>query len=132
MIYYKVSSMKKSESLFTVPELARELKLTERAIRFYEAKGLISPKRLGKTRVFNYKDKARLIIIIRSKKLGFTLNEIKEYLDLYDVDPNHKKQSELALIKIRNRIRKLKDQSKEIKIILTELKQLERQIEKDH
>jgi len=124
--------MKKSELLFTVPELARELKLTERAIRFYEAKGLISPKRLGKTRVFNYKDKARLIIIIRSKKLGFTLNEIKEYLDLYDVDPNHKKQSELALIKIRNRIRKLKDQSKEIKIILTELKQLERQIEKDH
>jgi len=124
--------MKKSELLFTVPELARELELTERAIRFYEAKGLISPKRLGKTRVFNYKDKARLIIIIRSKKLGFTLNEIKEYLDLYDVDPNHKKQSELALIKIRNRIRKLKDQSKEIKIILTELKQLERQIEKDH
>ena len=124
--------MKKLELLFTVPELARELELTERAIRFYEAKGLISPKRLGKTRVFNYKDKARLIIIIRSKKLGFTLNEIKEYLDLYDVDPNHKKQSELALIKIRNRIRKLKDQSKEIKIILTELKQLERQIEKDH
>ena len=121
-----------SELLFTVPELARELELTERAIRFYEDKGLLSPKRLGKTRVFNYKDKTRLIIVIRAKKLGFTLNEIKGYLDLYDVDPNHKKQAESALIKIRDRIFKLKEQSKEIKIVLTELKQLKRQIEKDH
>ena len=79
------------ESLFTVPELSRELHITERTIRFYETKGLVTPRRVGKTRIFNYKDKARLIIVLRAKKLGFSLSEIKTYLDFYDVDTNHNK-----------------------------------------
>ena len=61
------------EILYTVPQLSKELAVTERAIRFYESKGLIKPSRAGNTRIFNYKDRARLLIILRAKKLGFSL-----------------------------------------------------------
>ena len=75
------------DKIYTVPELARELGLTERSIRFYESKGLLSPKRAGNTRVFTYKDRARLIIIMRGKRTGTSLAGIKKILDLYDADP---------------------------------------------
>ena len=65
------------ENIFTVPELAKQLNLTERAIRFYDSMVLIAPKRAGNTRILSYKDRARLIIIKRAKKLGFSLNDIK-------------------------------------------------------
>ena len=116
------------ESLFTVPELSKELHITERTIRFYETKGLVTPRRVGKTRIFNYKDKARLVIVLRAKKLGFSLSEIKTYLDLYDVDPNHNKQSQNALKAIKHRLMKLEDQQKEIITLVSELKQLEKDI----
>jgi len=117
------------ENIFTVPELAKQLNLTERAIRFYESKGLIAPKRAGNIRILNYKDRARLIIIKRAKKLGFSLNDIKTYLDLYDVDHKHEKQAKVALKGIKKRLKQLKDQQKEIKLIISELKKLEAQIE---
>ena len=63
------------EKIFTVPELAKDLGITERAIRFYESKGLISPKRAGNTRIFSYGDRTRLTIIMRSKKLDFHLRK---------------------------------------------------------
>ncbi len=115
-----------AENIFTVPELARELNLTERAIRFYESKGLLFPKRAGNTRIFNYKDRARLIIIRRAKKLGFSLKDIKKYLDLYDVDQGHYEQTKLALKGVRERITHLEDQKEEINIVLSELKKLEK------
>ena len=115
-----------AENIFTVPELARELNLTERAIRFYESKGLLFPKRAGNTRIFNYKDRARLIIIRRAKKLGFSLKDIKKYLDLYDVDQGHDEQTKLALKGVRERITHLEDQKEEINIALSELKKLEK------
>ena len=117
-----------AESLFTVPELSKELHITERAIRFYETKGLVTPRRVGNTRIFNYKDRARLVIILRAKKLGFSLSDIKTYLDLYDVDPKHRKQSQNALKAIDQRLTKLKDQQKEIKVIINELQKLENDI----
>ena len=117
-----------TELLFTVPELSKELNITERAIRFYETKGLVTPQRAGNTRIFNYKDRARLVIVLRAKKLGFSLNDIKTYLDLYDVDPKHRTQSQNALRAIDQRLAKLKDQQKEIKVIINELKQLENDI----
>jgi len=119
-----------AEVLYTVPQLSQELKITQRAIRFYESKGLIKPRRAGNTRIFTYKDRARLVIIIRAKKLGFSLNDIKTYLDLYDFDPDHTKQSESALESISQRIHHLKDQEKEIKTIIKELKSLEDDIRK--
>ena len=118
--------MMNAENIFTVPELARELNLTECAIRFYESKGLLFPKRAGNTRIFNYKDRARLIIIRRAKKLGFSLKDIKKYLDLYDVDQGHDEQTKLALKGVRERITHLEDQKEEINIVLSELKKLEK------
>lgn len=73
-------------ALFTVTELAQELGVTPRAIRFYEDKGLITPRRLGTTRVYAPRDRARMILILRGKRLGFSLSDIGEYLNLYDAD----------------------------------------------
>lgn len=72
--------------LYTVSELAGELGITPRAIRFYEDKGLISPRRAGGSRVFDYRDKGRLALVLRVKRLGFKLDDIRDYLDLYRVD----------------------------------------------
>ncbi len=116
------------EILYTVPQLSKELSITERTIRFYESKDLIKPKRAGNTRIFNYKDRARLLIILRAKKLGFSLNEIKTYLDLYEVDPSQKTQSKNALEAISHRLFQLEDQKKEINIIIKELKILKNDI----
>ncbi len=114
----------KKERFYTVPELSRELGLTERAIRFYESKGLLAPKRAGNTRIFSYKDRARLIIIMRAKKLGFSLNGIKSFLDLYDVDSNNRKQTELGLNAVDERINFLEEQRDEIKILLADLNEI--------
>ena len=120
---------KDNKLLYTVPELAKKLNITERAIRFYESKGLINPRRIGNTRVFNYKDRARLIIIVRAKKLGFTLGEIKVYLELYDVDPKHQKQAEFHIKIVKERIDHLEDQKEEINLLLDDLKELQSQLE---
>ena len=117
------------EILYTVPQLSKELGITERAIRFYESKGLVKPGRAGNTRIFNYKDRARLLIIMRAKKLGFSLNDIKTYLDLYDVDPTHTKQSKNALKSITLRLSQLEDQKKQILLTIKELKSLKNDIE---
>ena len=116
------------KSLSTVPELSKQLNITERAIRFYESKGLVYPQRIGNTRVFNYKDRARLIIIIRAKKLGFSLSEIKDYLELYDVDKNHQRQADFALKNVRDKIELLEDQREEIGLLLGDLRELETQL----
>ena len=117
------------EILYTVPQLSKELGITERAIRFYESKVLVKPSRAGNTRIFNYKDRARLLIIMRAKKLGFSLRDIKTYLDLYDVDPKHKKQSRNALEVITYRLSQLEDQKREILLTIKELKSLKNDIE---
>ena len=117
------------EFLYTVPQLSKDLSITERAIRFYESKGLVKPSRAGNTRIFNYKDRARLLIIIRAKKLGFSLKDIKRYLDLYDVDPTQKKQSKNALKSVTKRLSQLEDQKKQILLTIKELKSLKNDIE---
>ena len=116
------------ETFYTVPQLSKELNVTERTIRFYDSKGLLNPIRAGNTRIFNYKDRARLLIILRAKKLGFSLKDIKIYLELYDVDPSHKTQSENAIKTITKRLIHLKDQRKEINFIIKELESLKKDI----
>ena len=76
------------QKLYSVSELATELGVTARALRFYEDKGLISPQRAGNTRVYTYRDRGRLMLILRGKRLGFSLREVRDWLDLYDLDPN--------------------------------------------
>ena len=113
-----------SNDLYSVTELAVELGITPRAIRFYETKGLIMPQRAGTTRVYTYRDKARMQLILRGKRLGFTLADIKEYLDIYDVDPSQEKQIKLLLGKVERRIGELEQQREDLETTLIELEEM--------
>lgn len=111
--------------LYTITELAKELAVTPRAIRFYETKGLIKPRRAGSTRVYSHRDRARMLIILRGKRLGFSLAEIREYLSLYDADPKHKEQLERLLDGVRKRTELLEDQRRDLELTLSELREIE-------
>jgi DNA-binding transcriptional MerR regulator len=112
---------------YSVTQLARDLGVTARTIRFYEDKGLIAPRRAGNNRVYTLRDRARMILILRGKKLGFSLREIKEYLDLYDVDPTQAKQLRLLLTVVHDRIVQLEDQRVALDEALGELREVEAQ-----
>ena len=107
--------------MLTVTELARETGITARAIRFYESKGLLKPKRAGTTRVYTHRERGRLQLILRGKRLGFTLTDIGEYLDLYDADPTQQDQIALLLEKVNARIQELEAQKTDLEISLKEL-----------
>lgn len=113
-----------STDLYSVTELADELGITARAIRFYETKGLIKPRRAGTTRVYSYRDRARMQLILRGKRLGFSLADIKEYLDMYDVDSSQAKQVKLLLEKVERRIGELEQQREDLETTLTELDEM--------
>jgi len=114
------------EKIYSVTELAKDLGITARTIRFYEDKGLIAPQRAGTTRVYSHRDRARMILILRGKQLGFSLREIKEYLDLYVVDTSQVEQLHLLLKKVRSRITQLEEQQKALIQSLTELRGVEK------
>lgn len=116
-----------ADRFWTVGELARELGVTPRTVRFYEDLGLVLPRRAGTTRVFARRDRARLILILRGKQLGFSLREIKEFLDLYDADPAHAEQLRLLLDKVRSRIALLDAQRTALDETLAELHRIEAQ-----
>ena len=116
-----------SRDLFAIADLSREFGISTRAIRFYESKGLLNPERVGSTRVFRRRDRARLILILRGKRLGFSLREIKEYLDLYDVDPTQVEQIRLLLKKVQDRLEMLEDQRLALEESIIELKDIEEQ-----
>lgn len=107
--------------LFSIAQLAEELGITHRAIRFYEAKGLIKPQRLGTARVFGRRDRARLMLVLRGIRLGFTLAEVGEYLDLYDADRTKRGRMRLLLGKARERIAALEAQRRDLEQALAEL-----------
>ena len=111
--------------LFTVNQLADELGVTPRAIRFYEVKGLIAPRRAGTTRVFDRRDRARLLLVLRGKRLGFSLAEIREFLDLYDADHTQHSQISLLLARVRQRIEELEQQHRDLEQTLGELRLVE-------
>jgi len=108
--------------MHTVTQLAAELGITARTLRFYEGRGLITPSRLGSTRVYMARDRARMILILRGKRLGFSLREIAEYLDLYDSDPSHKSQNAKLLKLVSSRIGKLEQQRLALDEMLAELR----------
>lgn len=110
-----------SERFYTVTELAAELGTTPRAVRFYETKGLLAPKRAGSTRVYTHRDRARLVLIQRGKRLGFSLADIKEYLDLYVVDTTQTEQLRLLRDKVTARMAALQAQRADIDQTLGEL-----------
>ncbi len=114
-----------SERFWTVGELARELGITARTIRFYEDRGLILPRRAGTTRVYTPHDRARMILILRGKRLGFSLREIKDYLELYDQDRTGAEQLRLLLRGVQSRMALLEQQAAALAETLGELKQIE-------
>ncbi|WP_180899295.1 MerR family transcriptional regulator [Martelella soudanensis] len=118
-----------TEQFLTVTQLAEELGLTPRALRFYETKGLITPGRAGTTRIYTQRDRARLILILRGKRLGFSLQEIKSFLDLYNVDGTQHKQMKALLQSLRERIANLEDQRQAIDQTLAELRRAEQEAE---
>ncbi len=106
--------MVKAERTYSISELAREFGVTPRALRFYEDKGLLTPRRDGMNRVYLSRDRARLVLILRGKRVGLSLIEIKEILDLYNVDESRRLQNQLALDKFKARIVTLEEQKKDI------------------
>jgi len=106
--------MTKTDRTYSISELAREFGCTPRALRFYEDKGLLTPRRDGLTRVYLPRDRARLTLILRGKRVGLSLIDIKEILDLYGVDGENRSQNEVALKKFKARIVALEAQRKDI------------------
>ena len=109
------------ESHFSIGDLAREFDVTTRTIRFYEDEGLLSPARRGQTRLFNQRDRTRLKLIQRGKRLGFSLAEIREIVDMYDAPPGEAGQLELLIGKVDARRQRLLQQREDIAVALREL-----------
>jgi len=114
------------DKIYSVTELARDLGVTARTIRFYEDQGLIAPQRAGATRVYTRRDRARMSLILRGKRLGFSIKEIKEFLDLYVVDVTQVEQMQLLLAKVRQRASSLEEQRRALEETLRELKDIEK------
>ena len=115
------------ERLYTIGELADELAVTTRAIRFYEAKGLIAPARRGVARSYSRRDRARLMLILRGKNLGFSLEEISQYLMLYDADPAQITQTQMLLARIEAAMADLQLKRADLDRSLRELKDIRAQ-----
>lgn len=113
--------------LYSVNQLALELGVTPRTIRFYETKGLVAPERAGNARVFTRRDRARLLLVLRGKRLGFSLDEIREYLDLYAADRGQASQLRVLLEHAQRRIQNLESQRRDLEQTLSELYDIERQ-----
>jgi DNA-binding transcriptional MerR regulator len=115
---------------WTIADLAREFDVTTRTIRFYEDKGLISPERRGQRRVYHARDRVRLQLVMRGKRLGFSLDEIQEMIDLYDADPTETVQLKHFIAKLRERRLSLELQRNDIDTVISEIQERERQCEK--
>jgi len=106
---------------FSISDLARECGVTTRTIRHYEEQGLLSPKREGMNRVFSNRDRVRLKLALRGKRLGFTLGEIRELFDLYDLAKDERRQLEEFLAKLEKRRVLLEQQREDIEVMLNEV-----------
>ncbi|MCK6546057.1 MerR family DNA-binding transcriptional regulator [Myxococcota bacterium] len=112
-----------SSELYGIADLAKEFGITHRAIRLYESKGLLQPKRLNGARIYSRRDRARLILVLRAKALGSTLDEIKEYLDLYGQHGEGRTQQlEFVIAKTAAAIEELEAKKRQLDETLAELR----------
>ena len=113
---------------YTITDLSREFGITPRSIRHYEDESLLSPTRNGQQRVFTQRDRVRLQLIQRGKSVGFSLAEIKEILDLYDLPHGEELQAQVLKEKITDRRRQLQQQQKDLEHMFEELDVIENRI----
>jgi len=111
-------------TLYSISALAKEFGITTRTIRFYESRGLISPQRVGTARKYSKRDRARLILILRGRNLGFTVEDVSEYLSLYDSDPGQLAQTRLLLDKVSAAVDDLETKRRDIERSLTDLNEI--------
>ncbi|MFI8336510.1 MerR family DNA-binding transcriptional regulator [Pseudomonas taetrolens] len=110
-----------SSQTYSISDLARELDITTRAIRFYEEQGLLAPERRGQERVYSARDKVSLKLILRGKRIGFSLAECRELIELYDPSSGNQKQLNSMLGKIAERRQQLEQQLLDIQQMQLEL-----------
>ena len=126
------TDLRRPHRTFTIRQLCQEFKCTPRALRFYEDKGLLAPARDGLNRVYSYKDRARLQLILQGKRVGLALAEIGEILDLYEVDDGGAQQAAKSLRKFRERIVALEQQridvEEQIKVLQTGCEAMEKRL----
>ncbi|GLP94737.1 MerR family transcriptional regulator [Paraferrimonas sedimenticola] len=115
------------KATFSISELSKEFDITTRSIRFYEDQGLIKPRRKGQTRIYSIKDKVRLKLVLRGKRLGFSLAETRRLFELYDTDKSSSNQLEAMLSMIDQKKQELQQQMDDIQVVLMELNASEAQ-----
>ncbi|WP_157218528.1 MerR family transcriptional regulator [Flavisphingomonas formosensis] len=115
------------DDLRGIQDVAQSLGVTTRTLRFYEDRGLIEPRRVGTMRIYSRREVGRMQLILRGKRLGFSLRDIKEFLDLYDADPQHVEQMRVLAARCRQRIDELTEQREALDKTLVELSQMERE-----
>lgn len=118
-----------SGRLFTITELAAEFDITPRAIRFYEDMGLLEPARSGRNRVYTHRDRTRLKLTLRGKRLGLSLQEIKQLVDMYDSESDTVPQLKAFLDVLQQHRRQLQQQLDDIEVTLAEIAQHEERCE---
>lgn len=110
---------------YTITQLTQEFDITTRTLRFYEAQGLVSPTRRGRQRLYTPGDRTRIKLILRGKRLGFSLNEIKEMIEMYGSAPGEAGQLRLLLDRIAARRAELLEKQRDIELTLLELDEVE-------
>ncbi|HJT39127.1 MAG TPA: MerR family DNA-binding transcriptional regulator [Sphingobium sp.] len=111
----------KDRQTYSITDLSEEFGVTARALRFYEDEGLIAPERQGLARIYSRRDRARLAWILRGKRVGFSLADIREMIDLYDADEEHEEQRRVTAAKCKARIELLTRQKNDIDAAIAEL-----------
>ncbi len=122
-----MSENQSPQTTYSISDLSKEFDITTRSIRFYEDQGLLKPKRRGQTRIYGLKDRVRLKLILRGKRLGFSLAETRRLFELYDADKNSSSQLQTMLDLVEDKKSSLQQQMDDIKVVLMELNSAEQQ-----
>lgn len=109
------------EKLYRIGQMAKQFGVTLRALRFYEDKGLIAPKRVGSTRLYSHRDRARLKLILLGRKIGFSLRDVKQMMDLYDPRGSNIRQMKVTLEKSERQLERLTAQRASLDSAIDEL-----------